>query len=111
MTIADDTSELMATTGLSMAAHARVVIDPSDADSVLRMLLSKYPGQASFPVPMSRLQVFRVTPTVISVIHAPTVPVSPHPGPARTPRRIHSAHGSLIFDILNQLAGATRTGA
>lgn len=68
MTIADDTSELMATTGLSMAAHARVVIDPSDADSVLRMLLSKYPGQASFPVPMSRLQVFRVTPTVISVI-------------------------------------------
>jgi nitroimidazol reductase NimA-like FMN-containing flavoprotein (pyridoxamine 5'-phosphate oxidase superfamily) len=68
LTIADDTSDLMAITGLSMAAHARAVVDTSEADKILRMLLLKYPEQASFPVPMSRLRVFRVTPAVMSVV-------------------------------------------
>ncbi len=68
LTIADDTSDLMATVGLSMAAHASAVTDASEADKILRMLLLRYPTQASFPVPMSRLRVFRLTPTVISVI-------------------------------------------
>ncbi len=59
LTIADDMSEPMAITGLSMAARARAVIDACEADRVLRMLPLKYPGQASFPVPMSRLRMFR----------------------------------------------------
>lgn len=71
LTIDDDTSDLMAITGLSMAARAQAVVDPGEADKVLRMLPLKYPEQASLPVPMPTPQdvrIFRVTPTVISVL-------------------------------------------
>jgi nitroimidazol reductase NimA-like FMN-containing flavoprotein (pyridoxamine 5'-phosphate oxidase superfamily) len=71
LTIDHDTSDLMAITGLSMAAHARAVIDRSEAEKVLRMLPLKYPEQVSLPVPMPTPQdvrIFRVTPTVISVL-------------------------------------------
>ena len=71
LTIDHDTSDLMAITGLSMAAHARVVTDRSEAEKVLRMLPLKYPEQVSLPVPMPTPQdvrIFRVTPTVISVL-------------------------------------------
>lgn len=67
LTIADDTSDLSAITGLSMAAHAEAVVDMAEADRIMRMILHRYPGQA-FPVPLSRLRVFRVIPTVISVV-------------------------------------------
>ena len=71
LTIDHDTSDLMAITGLSMAAHARAVMDRSEAEKVLRMLPLKYPEQVSLPVPMPTPQdvrIFRVTPTVISVL-------------------------------------------
>jgi len=71
LTIDHDTSDLMAITGLSMAAHAQTVVDLTEADKVLRMLPMKYPEQVSLPVPMPTakdVRIFRVTPTVISVL-------------------------------------------
>ncbi|AZN97717.1 pyridoxamine 5'-phosphate oxidase family protein [Mesorhizobium sp. M9A.F.Ca.ET.002.03.1.2] len=72
VTIDHDTSDLMAITGLSMAAHAKAVADPAEAAKVLRMLPLKYPEQvAPLPVPMPTpedVHIFRVTPTVISVL-------------------------------------------
>ena len=52
LTIDHDTPDIMAITGLSMAARAQAVVDPAEADKVLRMLPLKYPEQASLPVPM-----------------------------------------------------------
>src|SRR6185503_6269876 len=52
LTIDHDTSDLMAITGLSMAARAHSVVDPAEAGKVLRMLPLKYPEQVSLPVPM-----------------------------------------------------------
>jgi hypothetical protein len=43
LTIDHDTPDLMEITGLSMAAHAQPVVDPAEADKVLRMLPLKYP--------------------------------------------------------------------
>ena len=71
LTIDHDTPDLMAITGLSMAAHAQPVVDPAEADEVLRMLPLKYPEQVALPVPMPTpddVRIFRVTPTVISVL-------------------------------------------
>ena len=71
LTIDHDTSDLMAITGLSMAAHAQAVLDRAEAEKVLRMLPLKYPEQVSIPVPMptpEQVRIFRVTPTVISVL-------------------------------------------
>ena len=48
LTIDHDTSDLMAITGLSMAARAQAVLDPAEARKVLRMLPLKYPEQTSF---------------------------------------------------------------
>jgi nitroimidazol reductase NimA-like FMN-containing flavoprotein (pyridoxamine 5'-phosphate oxidase superfamily) len=71
LTIDHDMPDLMAITGLSMAAHAQAVVDPAEADKVLRMLPLKYPEQVALPVPMPKpdeVRIFRVTPTVISVL-------------------------------------------
>lgn len=71
LTIDHDTSDLMAITGLSMAAHARAVEDRSEAERIIRMLALKYPEVKSPPVPMpspGEVRIFRVTPTVISVL-------------------------------------------
>jgi nitroimidazol reductase NimA-like FMN-containing flavoprotein (pyridoxamine 5'-phosphate oxidase superfamily) len=71
LTIDHDTPDLMAITGLSMAAHARAVVDHAEAEKVLRMFPLKYPEQVSLPVPMPTpedVRIFRVTPTVISVL-------------------------------------------
>jgi len=73
LTIDHDTPDLMAITGLSMAAHAQAVVDPAEANKVLRMLPLKYPEQNSVPMPMPMptpedVRIFRVTPTVISVL-------------------------------------------
>src|SRR5688572_9204804 len=70
LTIDHDTPDLMAITGLSMAAHAQAVVDPAEASKVLRMLPLKYPAQP-LPVPMPTpddVRIFRVTPIVISVL-------------------------------------------
>jgi len=71
LTIDHDASDLMAITGLSMAAHAQPVTDRTEAEKVLRKLPLKYPEQVSLPVPMPSpedVRIFRVTPTVISVL-------------------------------------------
>lgn len=71
LAIDHDTSDLMAISGLSMAAHAQPVTDRTEAEKVLRMLPLKYPEQVSLPVPMPSpedVRIFRVTPTVISVL-------------------------------------------
>lgn len=71
LTIDNDTPDLMAITGLSMAARAQKVVDRDEANTVLRMLPLKYPENISVPVAMPTpedVHIFRVTPTVISVL-------------------------------------------
>ncbi|MFH0934986.1 MAG: pyridoxamine 5'-phosphate oxidase family protein [Pseudomonadota bacterium] len=71
LTIDHDTPDLMAITGLSMAAHAQAVLDRDEANKVLRMLPLKYPENIAVPIPMptpEEVRIFRVTPTVISVL-------------------------------------------
>jgi nitroimidazol reductase NimA-like FMN-containing flavoprotein (pyridoxamine 5'-phosphate oxidase superfamily) len=75
LTIDHDTPQVMEITGLSMAAHAKRVVDPQEAARVLALLLKaaeqKYPPQVSLPGPMPRpdeVAIFGITPTVISVL-------------------------------------------
>jgi nitroimidazol reductase NimA-like FMN-containing flavoprotein (pyridoxamine 5'-phosphate oxidase superfamily) len=71
LTIDHDTSNLMAITGLSMAARAHAVDDRAEAEKVLRMLPLKYPDAPPLPMKMpspDEVRLFRVTPTVISVL-------------------------------------------
>jgi hypothetical protein len=47
------------------------VADPTEAEKALRMLMVKYPQQNSLALPMptqADVRIFRVTPTVISVL-------------------------------------------
>ena len=71
LTIDHDTPQVMEITGLSMAAHAHALAGTAEADKVLRLLMLKYPEQASIPLPMptpADVRIFRVTPIVISVL-------------------------------------------
>jgi nitroimidazol reductase NimA-like FMN-containing flavoprotein (pyridoxamine 5'-phosphate oxidase superfamily) len=71
LTIDHDTPDIMAITGLSMAARAKPVADRDEANKVIQMLPLKYPEQLSLPVPMpapDQVRIFRVMPTVISVL-------------------------------------------
>jgi nitroimidazol reductase NimA-like FMN-containing flavoprotein (pyridoxamine 5'-phosphate oxidase superfamily) len=72
LTIDHDTPDIMAITGLSMAARAQAVIDRDEAAKVLRMLPLKYPEQkVPLPMPMpgpDDVRIFRVMPSVISVL-------------------------------------------
>ena len=71
LTIDHDTTDLMAITGLSMAAHARPVEDLAEAERILRLLPLKYPDAPPLPIEMPRpdqIRIFRVTPVVISVL-------------------------------------------
>jgi nitroimidazol reductase NimA-like FMN-containing flavoprotein (pyridoxamine 5'-phosphate oxidase superfamily) len=71
LTIDHDTADLMGITGLSMAARARAVTDPAEANEILRLLPTKYPEHTAPPVPMPKadeIHIFRLTPTVISVL-------------------------------------------
>src|SRR6476659_4528981 len=71
LTIDHDTAQVMEITGLSMAARAKRVVDPDEADRALRLLMLKYPQQNSFSLPMptrAEVAIFRVTATVISVL-------------------------------------------
>ena len=66
LTIDHDTPQVIEITGLSMAAHARLVVETAEASKALHMLRLKYP---ELPVPMPEdVRIFRVTPTVISVL-------------------------------------------
>lgn len=71
LTIDHDAPNLMAITGLSMAAHARKVEDKAEAEKVLRLLPLKYPDHPALPFPMPKpedVHIFRLTPKVISVL-------------------------------------------
>ena len=71
LTIDHDTADLMAITGLSMAARAQAVTDRAEAEKVLRMLPQKYPDAPPMPIKMpnwDEVRLFRVTPVVISVL-------------------------------------------
>lgn len=71
LTIDHDTADLMAITGLSMAARAQPVQDRAEAEKVLRMLPLKYPEAKPLPMKMptpDEVCLFRVTPSVISVL-------------------------------------------
>ena len=71
LTIDHDTSDLMAITGLSMAAHAHAVTDAVEGEKVLRMLPLKYSDAPPLPMKMPRadeVRLFRVVPVVISVL-------------------------------------------
>lgn len=71
LTIDQDTEQVMEIKGLSMAAHARLVEDPGEAERALRLIFSRYPEQKGFAMPMpkpSDVRIYRVTPVVISVL-------------------------------------------
>jgi nitroimidazol reductase NimA-like FMN-containing flavoprotein (pyridoxamine 5'-phosphate oxidase superfamily) len=71
LTIDHDTPELMAITGLSMAARAQAVTDRAEAEKVLRVLPLKYPEAKPLPMKMpgpDDVRLFRVIPSVISVL-------------------------------------------
>ena len=70
LTIDHDTADVMAITGLSMAAHARPVTDPVEGRRILGLLSSRYPAQP-MPLAMPRpdeVSIFCVEPVVISVL-------------------------------------------
>lgn len=71
LTIDHDTPDVMAITGLSMAAHATPVTDRAEAEKVLRMLPLKYPDAPPLPMKMptpEEVRLFRVEPMVISLL-------------------------------------------
>ena len=71
LTIDHDTPQVMEITGLSMAARATPVLDPVEGETVLRMLMAKYPPQGDLPLPMptpADVRIFRVVPSVISAL-------------------------------------------
>lgn len=71
LTIDHDTPDIMAISGLSMAARAQPVQDRAEAEKVLRMLPLKYPDAPPLPMKMpspDEVRLFRVTPVVISVL-------------------------------------------
>ena len=73
LTIDHDTPDIMAITGLSMAARAHRVVDRSEAAKVIGMLPLKYPdapphvAQMKMPEP-EEVALFRVVPEIISVL-------------------------------------------
>jgi nitroimidazol reductase NimA-like FMN-containing flavoprotein (pyridoxamine 5'-phosphate oxidase superfamily) len=73
ITIDHDTPDIMAITGLSMAARAHRVSDPAEAGKVLAMLPLKYPdappvtAQMKMPTP-DEVALFRVVPEIVSVL-------------------------------------------
>jgi nitroimidazol reductase NimA-like FMN-containing flavoprotein (pyridoxamine 5'-phosphate oxidase superfamily) len=71
LTIDHDTADLMAITGLSMAARAHAVNDRTEAEKVLSMLPLKYPEAEPLPIKMpsaDEVRLFRITPLIISVL-------------------------------------------
>lgn len=71
LTIDHDTPQVMEITGLSMGGRAQVVANSTEAEKVMRLLMLKYPQQASMALPMpspADVRIFRVTPMVISVL-------------------------------------------
>lgn len=71
LTIDHDTDQVLDIKGLSMAAHATAVTDPGEARRAMDLLLSRYSEQEGLPLEVpdaSEVRIFRVVPTVISVL-------------------------------------------
>ena len=51
LTIDHDVSDPMAIVGLSMAAQAQQVTDPTEVAKAMNLLVTRYPEYASFPMP------------------------------------------------------------
>jgi nitroimidazol reductase NimA-like FMN-containing flavoprotein (pyridoxamine 5'-phosphate oxidase superfamily) len=82
LTIDHDTADVMAITGLSMAAHARPITDTAEVSKVLALLDERYPEYAGFPIRPEDIRIYRVLPKVISILdytkgfgHSELVPV------------------------------------
>ena len=69
LTIDHDTSDPTAITGLSMAAQAQPVTDPTEVAKAMSLLVTRYPEYAAFPMPKpEEIAVYRVLPKVISIL-------------------------------------------
>jgi nitroimidazol reductase NimA-like FMN-containing flavoprotein (pyridoxamine 5'-phosphate oxidase superfamily) len=68
LTIDSDTTDPMAITGLSMAAHATPVMDPQEIARILELLAEKYPEYRKLDPDMSGMLAMRVTPKLISIL-------------------------------------------
>jgi PPOX class probable F420-dependent enzyme len=69
LTVDHDVSDPMAITGLSMAAQAQPVTDPTEVAKAMNLLQTRYPEYAAFPMPKpEKIAVYRVLPKVISVL-------------------------------------------
>ena len=71
LTIDHDTENVMQISGLSMAAYAEPVSDHDEGERIIQLLTTKYDAEANpgmvMPPPES-VRLFRVVPTVISVL-------------------------------------------
>jgi len=69
LTIDHDVSDPKAIAGLSMAAQAQPVTDPTETAKALKLLGTRYPVYAAFPMPKpEEIAVYRVVPKVISFL-------------------------------------------
>lgn len=71
LAIDDDPPQVMEIKGVSMAGHARPVANEAEGAKALALLFARYPAQAgvTFALPSpTDVAIFRVTPTVISVL-------------------------------------------
>ena len=69
LTIDHDVSDPMAIMGLSMAALAHPVTDPTEVAMTMNLLGTRYPEYMSLPMPRpEEIAVYRVVPKVISVL-------------------------------------------
>ena len=73
LTIDHDVSDPMAITGLSMAAHAHPVTDPTEIATALNLLGTRYPEYAALPMPKpEEIAVYRVVPSLPRILGPPT---------------------------------------
>ena len=69
LTIDHDVADPMAITGLSMAAQAHPVTDPTEVSKAMNLLVTGYPEHAAFPMPKpEEIAVYCVLPKVISIL-------------------------------------------
>ena len=69
LAIDHDVTDPMAITGLSMAAQAQPVTDPTEVTKAMNLLVTGYHEYAAFPMPKpEEITVYRVVPKVISVL-------------------------------------------
>lgn len=69
LTIGDDSDDMLALKGVSMAATAEFITDPAQFSKIFHMLVSKYPQAKDMPEPdPATVRYVRLLPKVISVL-------------------------------------------